>query len=66
MLVVGEVVEKHEDRLFLNLTKLLSFCYDGKSLEMEKFSDLDFEKKIIKNKNVCYSLENISKYKLRA
>ena len=62
MLVVGEIVEKQEDRVFINLTQLLSFCYEGKDLEYSKYDDLDFENKILKNRKVCDSFESLSHY----
>lgn len=66
MLIVGEVKEKKEDRLILKLTELLSFCYDGKNLEYNQYTDRDFEKKILLSQKALDSFLNLSSYDIKA
>jgi hypothetical protein len=65
MIFEAEIKEKTESRVFVNLIKLLSFCYTGHHLPDSKYELNDFHDLITKNKILCESLHDIHTYKFR-
>lgn len=59
------VTEKKEDRVFVTLKKLLSFCYDGDDLPDDRYDSKDFREEVMKNNNNFETLNNIKAYNIK-
>jgi len=59
------VTEKKEDRIFVTLKKLLSFCYDGDDLPDDKYDSRDFKENILKAPNCFEQLNHVHNYNIK-
>lgn len=59
------VTEKKEDRLFVVLKELLSFCYDGDELPDTKYDYRDFKDDIIKSPTTYAEMKNVHSFQIK-